>query len=373
VPSHESLVADLRRLRERGLLRLRQLDLPALRVAAGPVAGGDGRDESHPAVQIEQFLRAAVDRLGDEETGTAARYLFGLFQGTIGRRPTDLRERAANVFGLSAETFRKGPEGLLLSRIADEMIMLMYGRDGRSRSDVVRDLALAGAGGSGGRYGTERFGPYPIRFGDHVVPITVHQGKVEHLRDIDVIVSSENTYLEPARMYTATLSGSLRRAAALRDDAGRVQRDVVRDELADWVARHGSTGNPFEPGLVVPTSPGSLVRQGIRRLYHAAVAEPRTGTNDYRVDGESIVRGIASVMRTLRAERASFDPPLRSFTLPLFGAGYGQVPPEDSFGRLWPALRAELAHEGEWEVHFTVLGADEAAAVLRGLAHEPAG
>jgi hypothetical protein len=119
IPSHEQMMLDLRVLRQRGVLRVRLLNLPALREAAGVASA---RPEADTAVQIEELLRVAVDRLGDEEIGMAARYLFGLIQGTIGRRPTDLRERAAREFGLSAETFRKHQERLLLSRIADEMI-----------------------------------------------------------------------------------------------------------------------------------------------------------------------------------------------------------------------------------------------------------
>jgi hypothetical protein len=222
-----------------------------------------------------------------------------------------------------------------------------------------------------GRFDTARYGPYLMTCGDNAVPVQVDVGKVEHLEDVDVVVSSENVYLEPARMYTATLSGSLRRAAAVRGAAGEVLVDVVAKELATWVAERGAVGQPFEPGIVVPTSPGQLARQGVRRLYHAAVAVPQTGSFEYGVAGESIVRCVHGVLGLLRVERERFG--LRSFSLPLFGAGYGRMDPGVSFSWIWRALRAELARDGDWQVHITAIGGTEALAVLTGLNHEEPG
>jgi hypothetical protein len=400
-PAHESLVQDLRLLRERGLLRIRTLELPALAAAVESTSGGA---RAGSADEIERLLRTAISALGDGESGLAAAYLFGVVQGTIGRRPTDLRERAAQEYGrLSPETFRKGPERRLISRLADEILRLQPGdsRPAPARGpasarepasargpaparepvapssgelpEVVLDLerALAETRTSDeNQYTTARYGPYPCAFGDLVAPIQIRVGKIEHLTDVDVVVSSENVYIEPARMFTATLSGALRRAAAERDEAGVVVRDVVYDELRSWVTDHGSPGQPVEPGIVVPTSSGALGGQGIRRIYHAAVAVPKVGTHEYTVTWESVARSVHSVFDRLRAERDRFSPPLRSVSLPLFGAGYGRIDVTDSWNWLWRSLRAELARDGEWEVHLTALTAPQAVAILRGLLDE---
>ena len=112
-PEHEELVRELKLLRERGIWRLRRLSLPALDAAARAARLATEPDDARA---IELLLRRAVDTLGDEEPGQAAPYLFGLVQGTAGRRPTDLRERAARCYGLSPETFREEPERLLIDR-----------------------------------------------------------------------------------------------------------------------------------------------------------------------------------------------------------------------------------------------------------------
>jgi hypothetical protein len=132
LPSHDELLADLRELRLKGLIRLRQLGLPALTRAMREVHGAGVPEPSG----VERLLRDAVAELGDEEPGLAAQYLFGLIQGTIGRSPSDLRERAAREFGLSSETFRKKQERQILERIADEILMLC--RPGRTGVTAIQ-------------------------------------------------------------------------------------------------------------------------------------------------------------------------------------------------------------------------------------------
>jgi hypothetical protein len=367
LPGHDDLVADLRLLRERGLWKLRDLSLPALAAAAETWSG---RHEATPGpVTQERLLRAAVRRLGDDPPGVAAQYLFGLVQGTSGRPTSDLRERAAQEFGRTAETFRKDREKLIVSRIADEILMLCQADDPPvvARAADAIDAMLDEAETEPG-YGLGDFGPLQVRCGRTTVPVLVRWCSIGQLRDVDVVVSSENVYLEPARAYTSTLSGKLREAAAFRDEAEVMTRDVVAEELAGWVRQHGTPGQPFTPGVVAWTSPGRMAERAIRRIYHPAVAVPRPGTNEYGVDHQSVVRCMKTLLQKLREERDAFSPPLRSFSLPLFGAGYGGLDATTSFTRLWSALGAELTPDDDWTVHLTVLKRHEAEAVLRGLA-----
>jgi tetratricopeptide (TPR) repeat protein len=120
LPDADDLAGELRRLREKGLLRARELPLPALEAVAQII------DDTQRPVRrrLEIVLRKALDRMGSDEFGLAAGTLFGLAQGTIGTRPTDLRERAATVFGLSAETFRKDRERQIIARLAEELLIL---------------------------------------------------------------------------------------------------------------------------------------------------------------------------------------------------------------------------------------------------------
>lgn len=391
LPSHGGVARELRALREKGLIRIRRLDLPVLTAAAG-VAGfaPSGADDAPAAV--EDLLRSAVQALGDDETGLAAQYLFGLVQGTVGRRTTDLRERAASVYGLSPETFRKEPERLLVDRVADEILRLC--RDGLRARPATRGGADPAPGTSAetsatdvlaqldralqhvrahGAHVEHRYGPFRIRLGpsgDTTACIGVLLGSVASLDGVDVVVSSENVYLQPSRAYSATFSGTLRREAAVRDAAGRVLHDVVAVELQEWLGRHNPHGGPVEAGVVAPTSSGRLAERGIRRIYHAAVAAPRPGTNEYDVSREAVFSAVRSCFELARAERADEASELRRISLPLFGSGRGRLPAATSFAYIWPALRAELLRDPSWQVSITVLTTDQAVAALDGLHRE---
>jgi hypothetical protein len=132
-PTYDDLVIDLKVLREKGLIRLRALRLPALQQAAR--ACGESEQERHDPPAIETMLRRAVDQLGGE-LGEACGYLFGLVPGTRGWKPTDLRERAASLYNMQPETFRKEPEQLHVGQVAEQVLQLCH--EQRLRSERVK-------------------------------------------------------------------------------------------------------------------------------------------------------------------------------------------------------------------------------------------
>lgn len=386
-PAHADLVADLRVLRERGLIRLRRLELPAL-AAASRTAGLAAADSEDPRA-MEDLLRRAVGALGDEEMGTAAGYLFGLVRGTLGWSRKDRRERAASHYHLSAESFRKEPEQLLIGRVADEILRLCdgaarHGHTGAARPAAdphhpaaVRDMLLrhvdrlmtAQADGDG-RGMPLTIGPVQVPVhvpgGRPRVSLAVHQGLMEELRGIQILVSSENTFLETAKPFKSSLSAHLRRAAAVKNPSGAVVTDVVETELKAWLEANARPGLPVEAGCVAPTSAGRLARRGVVRIYHAAIASPRPGTNDYDVDLAAIPRAVGACLELGRLERAR-HPHLRSLCFPLFGAGRAGIDPAVSFSQMWPALCRELAADPSWEVHVCTRYSQDTVAVLRHL------
>jgi hypothetical protein len=122
-PTYDDLVVDLKILREKGLLRLRNLHLPALQQAAR--ACGESEQDDHDPPAIESMLRRAVEQLGGE-LEEACGYLFGLVPGTRGWKPKDLRERAASLYNMQPETFRKEPEQLHIGQVAEQILKLCH-------------------------------------------------------------------------------------------------------------------------------------------------------------------------------------------------------------------------------------------------------
>jgi O-acetyl-ADP-ribose deacetylase (regulator of RNase III) len=353
VPTLEEIVADLRVLRERGLVRLRHTDLAALSQAANRTSvlaaagGGPGA--------IEALVRAAVENLGGGYLGAAASATFGLARGARDMPAPDRRRRAALVYGVSVERFRKHHERVVLEQVAEEILKWCIssaapGRPAAARTEPGRQIVLDGQAGD-------------IRF-----PLVVNIGSVELLSGVDIVVAPENIYLELPQQFKSSVSAAIRRAAAVRGPDGRVVADVVAEELQSWVRQHGRPGLPVTPGTVVATSSGDMARRGIRRIYHAAIASPRPGTNDYDVEPTAIAYAVRNVFALARAERERFDPALRSMGFPLLGAGRGGLPPATSFAWIWTSLEGEIAAGGPWEIHFITLRGHTADLIVARLA-----
>ncbi|WP_055697202.1 hypothetical protein [Streptomyces silaceus] len=355
LPDYGSVLEEVRRVRRAGVVRLREIDVPELRRIAGQLPGADGESTG---TTVEGLLRTAVIGIGGGSLQTAAEYTLGLAQGTRDWPAADRRRRAAQVYGVSVERFRKHHELMVLGQIAERVVALAVTAPARADGTALAPLPAAHR---------------EIRLSLHgrSVVLTVHVHSVDLLRDVDVVVSPSNTYFALPAAYKSSVSATLRRAGALKDPAGGLVEDHVHDELRGWAARHGTPGRAALPGTVVATSSGALAGQGVRRIYHVAVAAPRPESNDYDVQPADITRGVARAFALLAEEARTSEPPLTSIALPLLGAGRGGLPPLESFGALWTAVEAELARGADWDIHFVVrrhARADLIERLLAGLA-----
>ena len=344
----DEIVTELRLLRERGLVRIRHTELATLRLAAGRAvivpAGVTG------PYAIETLLRAAVGQLGDGPLAVAARHTFGLNRGARDRAAQVRRRRAAQEYGVSVERFRKYHERIVIEQVAEAILELC-----QPTGPAPRPAELAAAT------------HLECRLDGIQLPVVVHVQPVELLRDVDVVVAPSNTYLEPPQSYKASVSATLRRAAAKRAADGTIIGDTIATELHSWRAAFARPGLPVDAGTVVATSGGALARQGIRRIYHAAIASPRPGTNDYYVDPASIARAVHAIFATARSERGRFQPPLSSLGFPLLGAGRGGLATATSFTWMWAAMEHEMRADSSWLIHFITRRRATAGAIISGL------
>ncbi len=356
-------------MRRAGIVRLRELRLPVLTgMSASPGEGSPG-EPRFPAV--ERLLRTAVAAIGGGTLQEAAEFSLGLAQGTRDWPPADRRRRAAQVYGVSVERFRKNQELMVLGQVAEQLVRLA---SGAPALPPATDAAASATSEPSAR--PRPLAPshhrIPVRAGGHGGHVTLHVHAVDLLRDIDVVVSPSNIHLALPEPYKSSVAASLRRAGAVRDPAGRLVEDSVRDELRAWSDRFAAPGLSVAPGTVAPTGAGALAWQGIRRIFHAAVAVPRPGTNDYDVQPADVTRAVTRVFALLAEENGrSADaglPPLRSLCLPLLGAGRGGLTPAVSFAAVWAAVEAELARGGDWDLHFLVRRPERALLVAELLA-----
>ncbi|HEY6787119.1 MAG TPA: hypothetical protein VI365_07385, partial [Trebonia sp.] len=369
----DDIVADLRVLRERGLVMIRHTELPALRAAAARAmavgtlpaglktaaaaaagTGGAGTAQAGPPAAldtgpraIEALVRVAVHHLDGGELGTSATHTFGLAPGDRDKPAQDRRRKAALAYNVSLERFRKHHEKRVIEQVAEKIM------------ELCQPLT---AGPEPGSPASPRHPDGPPERGDEVrlegrvrgarFPVTVHVQPVELLHDVDVVIAPANIYLELPQPYKASVSAALRRASARHAADGSVVADEVADELRAWVAANGRPGMPVAEGTVAATSSGAMADQGVRRIYHAAITAPRPGTNDYDVQPTAIARAVHATFTIARAERGRFSPRLGSLCFPLLGAGRGGLAPETSFDWIWSALEHEVRADNTWEIHF---------------------
>ncbi|WP_245863063.1 macro domain-containing protein [Streptomyces thermovulgaris] len=355
LPSHQELVDELRYLRQRGLPRLRHCPRDALRevaLAAGCCTGPDDELEG-----IEELLGAAVRRLagggplldtdGCDPLARAAAHCFGLFAHRRGLPAADRRKAAAAVYGVSTERFRRSQERAAVEELASAMLALAR-EAGRPKEP---DAVATGAPQSAPVPNPPLPAPPPTTAPPRWVAerITVLLSPIELVRDVDILVSSENIYLEMSKTFRPTVSGALRRAAAVRNPSGEIVGDVLARELALWLRAHGRTGLPVRPGTVVATSAGALSRNGVRRIYHAAVATP-TGGDVYHVAPTTVAEAVQASFALAREERTALSLPLSTICFPLLGAGRGGLPTDVAARWLLWAVKEELRRDPSWSV-----------------------
>lgn len=208
-------------------------------------------------------------------------------------------------------------------------------------------------------------GPVMIQFGrDGRTQVFVHSGPIDQISDVDIVATSENTYMQMAMTFKPSVSGRIRRASAKKGPTGEILDDIVCDELNEWLRQNGRFGLPVEPGTVAPTSSGTLEKRNVHRIYHAAIGSPVHGTDKFTVNPLTVAQAVHNTFDVARRERLELDLPLRSICFPLFGAGLGGLNAEVCFEWMWRAVDQELQHDDTWEIHFCTWSVPETEIVL---------
>lgn len=163
-------------------------------------------------------------------------------------------------------------------------------------------------------------------------------GDILDMEPFDVIVNSENNYMQMARHYEyTTISSRLRRLGALTRQK-RIFEDTLQDDLnAQLKAQHAT--RPVELTSVYVTRAGhrqSELRRHARFVFHVATVRLSAGELDENVNPISIngvkeaVRNALDAALELNRTQAADVPsgdgelpfePIRSIIFPMIGAG----------------------------------------------------
>jgi hypothetical protein len=173
-------------------------------------------------------------------------------------------------------------------------------------------------------------------------------GDMTRMRGIDVLVNTENNYMQMARVFeTFSLSCNLRLLGSLLNKSGYIVEDTVQLELYDQIREEYPI--PISMGVVVPTHAGhsesKLAKTGARYIFHAATVTvaPTSGQSVKPLDNAEIATAIYNCLnevKTINAARGVISPPgsprldkelrgvddykpIQSIIFPLFATGRG--------------------------------------------------
>lgn len=206
-----------------------------------------------------------------------------------------------------------------------------------------------------------------VVYGLHGHPCEIHlaTGDITAMKGIDVIVNTENDYMQMAPIFErGTLSAALRREGALIQN-GHLVEDTVQQELDQQIAKSPYfKSRPVSMTQIVPTHAGHpdsrLVKQrGVRFIFHAAtVRVDLTAKSDPLVaieDDDSIkdvVTNCLDMILEVNRLHGSILPegyddttrdgsyqPVKSIIFPLFATGRGGRPVSEVLPPMLEALR----------------------------------
>ena len=140
-------------------------------------------------------------------------------------------------------------------------------------------------------------------------------GPINHISSVDVICTSENNYLEPAKLSSSSTSGRVRKAVAKKSISGEIIEDVVINDISEWKRQNNALGKTLPLGTVVETSSGELVSKGIKNIFHVITVRQKENSNEYEMPLDTISSGINEIFRKLN------ELSLSSVSIPVFGAG----------------------------------------------------
>jgi O-acetyl-ADP-ribose deacetylase (regulator of RNase III) len=243
-------------------------------------------------------------------------------------------------------------EDALLEEISDDLVKASE-RTRMQQAEVLKDLLARQKPSFTKAEDNKTAKSYKLQFGPNTVNLHLASGDLTEFQGIDVLVNSENDYMQMARFFESRTVSSLLRKKGARLRDGKYE-DTIQQEL-DWQLR--DRGRPVLDGEVFITSAGGPSSQlsdynNIQYIFHVAAVQavdsqakviPYTESTKIRSFTRNCLEklqrlnqlaGIISQPETeqwkLQKERADKGQGIcTSILFPLFGTGAGGANAKD--------------------------------------------
>ncbi|WP_210450639.1 hypothetical protein [Pantoea ananatis] len=164
-------------------------------------------------------------------------------------------------------------------------------------------------------------------------------GSIKEIRKIEVVVTSENSELELARLSSTSISGRVRYMAALKDEFD----DIVHDSLYESVKNYKVSKNKsryFKLGTCIVSPPFELVKYDVKCVIHAVSVQKK--------DDNSIVQDDYATKRILSyVINHCIENSYSSVFIPIFGIGSAQGHVKESVLAQLDSLKIIIDNEME--------------------------
>jgi O-acetyl-ADP-ribose deacetylase (regulator of RNase III) len=173
--------------------------------------------------------------------------------------------------------------------------------------------------------------PYRLRTHDHPCRVYLAGGSIVDAHGVDIIVNTENNYMQMARVHeNHTVSSVLRYLGSDFDGRGNLLEDTVQLELDEQVKALG--GRPVQLGTVLVTVAGhtrsKLRHNGFKYIFHAATVEVTHKVKLANMQPMSDPDAIRECVCECLQRASQLDTELESIIFPLFGAGQAKAKPK---------------------------------------------
>lgn len=141
-------------------------------------------------------------------------------------------------------------------------------------------------------------------------------GSIKNVKDIDVIVTSENSDLDLASLSSTSISGRVRYMASKKNDIGDVIEDTLLNNINKY-KKEKNKNNDYKLGTCIISLPFELENQGVKCIIHA-VSIKKNSDNTIYCDKDAIKSIINySIGHCVNKK-------FNSIFIPIFGIGSAQ-------------------------------------------------
>lgn len=159
----------------------------------------------------------------------------------------------------------------------------------------------------------------------HPCKIYLAGGDITRISGIDVLVNSENVYMQMQRVFAKPVSvSSIIRLNGARWRGITIEEDVIQNELNLQIYGEKGYGTPVSVGDVFITSAGhensDLKKHGFKYILHVAALDAKARKGETRLGDANDVR---KCIQGCFAKLAEIPSPVKSIIFPMLGTGYG--------------------------------------------------